>query len=67
MQPTVQINTSASTLEPPELELQLHTLVFFKNCSDLVLLGGRRFNIRGALQRGLELTDDIDYCEPISS
>ena len=49
------------------LELQLHTLVFFKNCSDLVLLGGRRFNIRGALQRGLELTDDIDYCEPISS
>ena len=49
------------------LELQLHTLVFFKNCSDLVLLGGRRFNIRGALQRGLELTDDIDYCEPFSS
>ena len=53
MQPTVQINTSASTLEPLELELQLHTLVFFKNCSDLVLLGGRRYNIRGAIMRDM--------------
>ena len=49
------------------LELQLHTLVFFKNCSDLVLLGGRRYNIRGAIMRGLELIDDIDYCKPFSS
>ena len=51
----------------PVLAVQLHSLVFFKNCSDLVLSGGRRHNLLGACQRGMVLSDDMDFCEPFSN
>ena len=46
--------------------VQLHTLVYFKNCSDLKLLDGRRYNLKGAFEIGQVLDNKIDFGQLVS-
>ena len=51
----------------PTLAVQLHTLIHLGNSSALELCNGRFCNLRGASMLDLELSEDIDFCEPFSS